>query len=128
MTAHLRADFENARNIYGQEKADCLLAIVTACDPQDKNDRMTLYNILGNVGIFEKRGIDEGFYTIEEVAHKGRSLDLSEFHIPRDGSIYPVMTIEQAGRAIEFLKAELSPSDKPRVFYCGAHERILTPD
>lgn len=129
MTAHLRADFEqvNQSVMTPEEKAKRLFNVVSVCDPHDENDRMTVYNLISNVGVFEQRAIEMGLYTVKDATDAKAVKDVSGFELPRAGGIVPVMTVAQAARAIEFLKTELADKEKP-VFFYGPYDRCPTLD
>ncbi len=123
MAVHLREDFQKTIDIKGPQKAESLLDVISKCDPVDANDRMTLYNILGTVGVFEARAIAADFYSVTEFPAVEKNDHASEFRLPRAGGIIPVMTPKQAMATIEFLKEELSKPDRAPVFFFGPYDR-----
>jgi hypothetical protein len=128
MTTRLRDDFEQAKTLHSNCRADAYLTILSSCQASNADDRMTVYNMLGNIGVFEARAIEAGFYTIQTNAAKERFAPSSPFNLPSVGGVTPMMTEEQATKAIEFLKRELSSEDKPTVFFYGPYDKGCAPD
>lgn len=103
----LRPDFLQASlsDMPHQEKINSFIQILDKIDPENEDDRHTLWNMLNKVGVFEQEALSLDLYTMERTHYPAE--EYPDHQGPRFGPRVPAMTKEQALKTISLLQEKL---------------------